>query len=170
MKKRKRNRKYGFDYASNNIYFVTICIQNKNEFFGHIENEEMILNDFGKIVAQKIEWLERKYPYCEIHNYAVTSNHIHILFEINSVKANEIKIKSVSSLIGALKTTSSKDIHLARNGDFKWQRSFHDHIVKNQQRYDLIFNYINENPKRWKSDILNPQTPKGQIVSLTDIQ
>lgn len=159
MKNRKRNRKYGFDYASNNIYFVTICTQNMIEYFGHVENGKMILNEYGKIIYGKIEWLEEKYPYFELHNYVVMPNHVHVLFEINSVKADDKKVKSVSSLMGAMKTTSSKDIHLAGNEKFQWQRSFHDHIVKSPQRYDLIYNYITDNPKRWKSDVHNPQNP-----------
>lgn len=157
MKKRKRNRKIGFDYSSNNVYFVTVCTQDMIEHFGRVENDEMVLNEFGEIVDRRIEWLEEKYPYFEIHNHVVMPNHAHILFEINSVKADGKKIKSVSSLMGAMKTTSSKYIHLAGNNDFKWQRSFHDHIVRNQSSYDNIYNYISENPKRWKSDIHNTQ-------------
>ena len=81
-------------------------------------------------------------------------NHIHILLEINSVKKTSEKILSLSSLIGALKTLSSRDIRLLGNNEFVWQRSFHDHIVQNETRYDNIYNYISENPKRWNDDVL----------------
>ena len=39
------------------------------------------------------------------------------------------KIKSLSSLIGAFKTTSSKQIHFYKGLSFSWQRSFYDVII-----------------------------------------
>jgi REP element-mobilizing transposase RayT len=81
-------------------------------------------------------------------------NHIHILLEINSTKISglDVKIKSLSSIIGALKTTSSKEIHLKGLNDFSWQRSFHDHIVKNEPSYLNIDNYISLNAENWYKD------------------
>jgi REP element-mobilizing transposase RayT len=69
-----------------------------------------------------------------------------------------LRVKSVSSLIGAYKTTSSKLIHLAGNEDFIWQRSFHDHMVTNNRNYKNVFNYITENPRRWDRDVFNSLT------------
>ena len=66
--------------------------------------------------------------------------------------AIEIKIKSLSGLMGAFKTTSSKLIHRAGFEDFTWQRSFHDHIIRNDKSYHNISNYIDLNPEKWVSD------------------
>ena len=63
-----------------------------------------------------------------------------------------IKIKSLSELIGAYKTTSSKQIHLAGMNNFAWQRSFYDHIIKGKIAYLNISNYLNNNPLNWKKD------------------
>ena len=178
MKNRKRNRMAGFDYTSNHVYFVTVCVQNRLCCFGSVisegagrdlsvqnphdknphdspQNYKMQLNQFGLIVEEKINWLEQHYLYVEIHNYVVMPNHIHILLEINSTKISglDVKIKSLSSIIGALKTTSSKEIHLKGLNDFSWQRSFHDHIVKNEPSYLNIDNYINLNAKNWYKDV-----------------
>ena len=65
------------------------------------------------------------------------------------------KIKSISEVMGAFKTTSSKKIHRAGNDDFQWQRSFHDHIVKSGESYNRIYAYINLNPEKWDEDQLN---------------
>lgn len=156
MKNRKRNRKKGFDYTSNNIYFITICCRYRIHYLGRIVNDTMELNVFGKIVEEQINWLENQYPFIEIHNSQVMPNHIHLLFEINSqnVSGEDMKIKSVSQLMGALKTTSSKQIHLLGNMNFEWQRSFHDHIVRDADSYDSIYNYITDNPARWNEDSL----------------
>ena len=62
------------------------------------------------------------------------------------------KIKSLSQLIGAYKTTTSKQIHLAGLKEFEWQRSFHDHIIRDNTAYWNIYDYIANNPKKWKED------------------
>jgi len=40
------------------------------------------------------------------------------------------------------------------NMNFEWQRSFHDHIVRDADSYDSIYNYITDNPARWNEDSL----------------
>lgn len=188
MKNRKRNRMKGFDYASNNLYFVTNCVKKNICCLGgifpvgtgrylsvhhpeknhpeknHPENQSFILrqdknaimqlNPFGEIVKNQILWLANQYPYVQIHNYIVMPNHFHIILEINSVAINHenIKIKSVSGLMGALKTTTSKLIHIAGFVDFAWHRSFHDHIIRNDKEYFYISNYIDNNPQKWLLD------------------
>ncbi|WP_374401891.1 transposase [Flavobacterium sp.] len=211
MKNRKRNRMKGFDYSSNNLYFVTNCVKNNLCCLGnvisdaivgtgrdlsvhhsknhhsknhhsknhhsknhhsknhhsenhHSENHHseinpfgnvvMELNSFGLIVKNQIEWLENQYPYISIHNYVIMPNHFHLILEIDGSKVNinEIKIKSLSSLMGALKTTSSKQIRDFGFIDFAWHRSFHDHIIRNEKEYDLISNYIDRNPQKWFED------------------
>lgn len=63
------------------------------------------------------------------------------------------KIKSLSELMGAYKTTTSKLIRLAGLPDFAWQRSFHDHIIRHNSAYRHIRNYIQENPAKWQDDM-----------------
>lgn len=41
------------------------------------------------------------------------------------------------------------------HADFAWQPRFHDHIIRNQESYEKIKNYIVNNPKNWKDDTLN---------------
>jgi REP element-mobilizing transposase RayT len=112
------------------------------------------LNQYGLIVVEKIIWLMNQYPYVDIHNYIVMPNHFHLILEIDNAKCSteSLKIKSLSSLIGALKTTSSKEIHLKDFDTFEWHRSFHDHIIKDEKAYNNIFNYITNNPSNWRKD------------------
>ncbi|MBU2542219.1 hypothetical protein KJ785_01500 [Patescibacteria group bacterium] len=65
---------------------------------------------------------------------------------------DEIKILPLYNIIGALKTTSSKHIHRHGFANFKWQRSFYDHIIRNEKSYFAIQNYINQNPAIWWRD------------------
>lgn len=216
MKTRKRNRMQGFDYSSDNLYFVTICVQDRKCCLGNVipagtgrdlsaqnvlnmtshskttniqsaqQNEigisntkisndlsaqnvlditshfdtieedkfTMQLNENGVIVFNQLEWLATQYEYVDVHNFVVMPNHVHAIIEIDSSRVNqkEVKIKSLSSLIGAFKTTSSKQIHLKGYAEFAWQRSFHDHIIRDERAYHNISNYIDNNPKKWAVD------------------
>lgn len=156
FKTRKRNRKKGFDYSSEQIYFITICTNEKTHDFGYVANNCMVFSEQGKIAEEQIHWLEEQYPYVSIHNAVVMPNHVHILFEIDVRDESQgLKIKSISELTGAYKTTVSKAIHLSGNTIFKWQRSFHDHIVRDSNEYENIYHYISDNPARWHNDVHN---------------
>lgn len=185
MKIRKKNRMKGFDYTSDNLYFVTSCVKNNDCCLGrvipvgtgrdlpvqnpqnqnpdyqlpkkHLQlksseiNYVVELNQYGLIVDAKIKWLMDQYPYVDIHNYIVMPNHFHLILGIDRQKdgQNSLKIKSLSSLIGALKSTSSSEIHNAGYKKFAWHRSFHDHIIRDENAYYNIFNYISNNPNNW---------------------
>jgi REP element-mobilizing transposase RayT len=39
-------------------------------------------------------------------------------------------------------------------GEILWQRSYYDHIIRNQQDYEDAWNYIDGNPLKWQDDEL----------------
>ena len=59
------------------------------------------------------------------------------------------KIKPLTELIGAYKTTVSKRIHMAGDMEFKWQNSYHDHIIRKMRSLNRIKHYIETNPENW---------------------
>jgi len=54
--------------------------------------------------------------------------------------------------MGAYKTTTCKLIRRSGLPEFSWQRSFHDHIIRNMVAYALITDYIENNPAEWETD------------------
>lgn len=59
---------------------------------------------------------------------------------------------TVSNIVGYLKMNSAKEIYKI-NKDIKvWQRSYYDHIVRNDVDYEEIWNYIENNSLKWKED------------------
>ena len=52
----------------------------------------------------------------------------------------------LSKTMNVFKTKSSKLIHLNNLKQFKWQRSFHDHIIRNRDELNKIRIYIRNNP------------------------
>jgi putative transposase len=157
---RKPNRLQGYDYSQDNFYFITPCVLNHRSCLGYIRDGVMYKNKFGDIVEQQWNWLIRHYPYLIAHAFVVMPNHAHGVLEINQdymeckndCDGKLMKIKPLSELMGAFKTTSSKQIHLAGLKEFEWQRSFYDHIIRNNDGYERICNYIVTNPLRWEDD------------------
>jgi putative transposase len=67
----------GWDYASPGLYFVTLCVQNRECLFGEIANGEMDLTDAGMMI--EITWLEipQKYPGVILDEFVIMPNHVH---------------------------------------------------------------------------------------------
>ena len=79
---RRSIRLKGYDYSQAGLYFITICCKDRECFFWKILNNEMILNDAGKMVD--FEWLElpKRFANIKLHEYIVMPNHFHAILEI----------------------------------------------------------------------------------------
>ena len=72
-----------FDYAQPGGYFVTIVTYQRDLLFGEIVDEEMALNDFGKIADECWRAIPEHFPNVELGAYAVMPNHVHGIVVIN---------------------------------------------------------------------------------------
>ena len=63
----------------------------------------------------------------------------------------------LSKAIGYFKMNSAKAVNamLDTVGAHVWQRSFHDRVIRNEQEYYRIQNYISLNPANWVNDEYN---------------
>jgi len=60
----------------------------------------------------------------------------------------------------AIKTTVENRFVVHENrlyAPFEWQKSFYDHVIRNEQDYARIQTYILNNPARWKIDLFHPK-------------
>lgn len=139
---RKNPRLKDFDYTLGGYYFITICTKNKAHYFGEIMNEEMKINDIGKLAYNCIEKIEEIYKTVKIDKFVVMPNHIHMIMIIN--KETEISIYRV---IKQYKEYITKQIK-----ESIWQKSYYDHIIRNEKDYLRIWQYIDENILKWSLD------------------
>jgi REP element-mobilizing transposase RayT len=60
--------------------------------------------------------------------------------------------KTIGSVVRGFKIGVTK--WFRQNNDVKilWQRNYYEHIIRNQQSYDTISNYILYNPAKWHND------------------
>jgi putative transposase len=78
----------GYDYSKPGFYFVTICCQDRLHFWGEVKEEEMQLNEAGKMVEKWYFKLEEKFPEIKCHEMIVMPNHFHCIIEIYPTKNN----------------------------------------------------------------------------------
>ena len=140
---RKPTRIARFDCSQPNCYFITICAHNHRCIFG-LPGQ---LNELGRIVDRHIQNIPKHYQGVSIDKYVVMPNHVHMILVLESSDN-----PGIPQIIGQFKTGVTKEIRRINPGVSVWQRSFHDHIIRNQTGYEKIWNYIEEKPQCWNKD------------------
>ena len=161
-----------WDYRWDGYYFITICTKNKEEYFGTIEDDKMILSPLG--VIADILWYEIKNhaKNIELDAFVVMPNHIHGILILSGNETETVETRhalslasdsigkqrfqnqgknSISSIVGGYKSAVTKHAH--RLGfEFVWQSRFYENIIRDEKRYIKIVDYVNQNPLKWDED------------------
>ena len=151
---RKRNRLENYDYNTAGMYFITVCTKKKEKLFGVVIDETegeapyVRLSKIGILVEQQILSINRV-PFVQVEKYVVMPNHIHMILSVEENNRQQKKPSNdlIPSTIGGLKRICARKI-----GWDVFQRSYFDNIIRSQRRFDLIWNYIADNPRKWKQD------------------
>ena len=121
-RERKLNRLRSRDYSRPGWYFVTVCCKNMKCWLGKIENNQMILNDLGKIVYLRVNDIERFYKRIKIIDFVVMPNHVHMLLQIVGTEQCSVRTKKnyglLSKMIKSLKDVATKEIRRKYRKDF----------------------------------------------------
>ncbi len=159
----KSNRAEFWDYSANGLYFITIVTQNREYFFGDVINKKMQLSEIGKIAKKYWFEIPKHFPFVKLGAFVVMPNHVHGIIEIanttvqTTISKNKFgpQSKNLASIVRGYKigvTINAKKI----NVNWGWQPNYHDHIIRNNDEYKRIKNYIIDNPKKWTDDKFNP--------------
>ena len=161
---RKRIRLEGYDYSNAGYYFITICVKDGYEMLGRIIDKQSVLNDYGHVVKREIENISTVRKECAVKNFVVMPNHIHLIVQIVGDDGNRPANtppdlenhradchpplrKSIPNMVQGFKGAVTRQI-----GFSLWQRSYHDHIIRNEKEYQRIWQYIDQNPAKWAED------------------
>ncbi len=74
-------------------------------------------------------------------------NHIHLMIEYGAEESSKIKSVSLSNVISRLKSTIS-----VAAGHKLWEKSFYEHVIRDEQDYIATIKYIQDNPAKWNLD------------------
>ena len=159
LPKRKPTRLKDFDYSTNGAYFITICTEKRVNILSQIVGEGLPLpqlSDFGSVADRWINKIPEKYNEVTLDNYVIMPNHIHLLLSVSGKDGRGDPSPTMQEVVGWLKYQITKEINSIRSqtGTKIFQRSFFDHIIRNDTDYTEIYNYICENPLRWNVDKL----------------
>jgi len=162
---RKSNRLQGYDYNQNGACFVTICAKDRAPLFGKIivgaascrpqASRRPQLSAIGEIIESEIVRLSQTYDGVFVDCHVVTPNHVHMIIAICNENGSvctggrQNAAPTVSRMIQQWKRAIS-----IKAGFSPWQKSFHDHIIRNEQDYIRIAEYIGNNPVTWEKDCL----------------
>jgi REP element-mobilizing transposase RayT len=208
---RRSIRLKGYDYSQAGLYFVTICVQNRQCLFGKITDGEMALNDAGKMIEKWCVELSHKFPDIMLDTYITMPNHFHAIIvnngaspvapvapiapvapvapvganlrvrpnvcpdaapdiqgEHNDIQGEHIRGEHIQgehagsplhAVVQWFKTmTTNEYIRGVKTLGWQpfdkklWQRNYYEHIIRNDNSYQNIADYIVHNPAKWQSD------------------
>ncbi len=154
LPKRKNIRLPNYDYNQDGAYFITICTKERKKILSNVGAtigrpnaflNEIQLTGYGKIVKTVIKNIPIHYPSLTVDKYVIMPDHVHLLLRIHSdIDGRPMVAPTIEMVIRQTKGIISKEI-----GQSIFQRSYYDHIIRNQQDYNEIWEYIENNPKKW---------------------
>jgi len=148
-----------YDYSQEGFYFITICTNHYVCLFGKIYDGKMVLNNAGNIAEEC--WLDipKHYPNTILREYVIMPNHVHWIIEIVAhVGANNYSplqngtSKTIGAIVRGFKIGVTKWFRKNTNVHTVWQRNYYEHIIRNEQSYYKISEYIINNPSHWLTD------------------
>ncbi|MDD5773679.1 MAG: hypothetical protein PHX78_09480 [bacterium] len=173
--RRRSIRLKNYDYSQGGAYFVTICTNGKECFFGNIIENKLVLNEAGEMVNEWFIKIQQKFLNVKIDEFIIMPNHFHCIICIvgadpcvcpNDTGEN-IKGEHMGSPLPRIiqwfktMTTNSylKNIELNKWQPFDrklWQRNYYEHIIRNEKELNRVREYIINNPVEWNYDEENP--------------
>jgi len=141
-----------YDYRQETYCFVTVCTRDHSCLFGRIRDVIMCLSHASALVAES--WLARPEaePNLRLDASVVMPDHFHGADALHGI--NDESAIDLSAVVGQLKAMPAGAINRSsgREGEHVWQRSFYDHIVRNNADLERIREYIVNNPTRCSDD------------------
>ena len=166
---RKRTRLTHFDYSTTGAYFITICTRDRMKILSEITRENLTstnitnglqpvgeglappatkLSKIGELVEEQMSDLEERYKNILIDEYVIMPDHIHMILLIKNT-GGASPSPTMNDVICAFKSLTSRICKQRFGIENLFQRSFYDHVIRNQKDYETRKKYILENPIKW---------------------
>lgn len=159
LPERKPNRIPRYDYSTPGAYFVTICARKRQKIFGYLvgggalDAPRMCLSEKGAIVEKNL-LSGNRIPGMRVDKYVIMPNHLHFILVIDSEGASWAPPPTrtpanakLPHFVSVFKRFCNKDA-----GENLFQRSYYDHVIRNEADYLNIWEHIDTNPAKWETD------------------
>ena len=129
----------------------------------------------GKIVKEVWQSIPDHFPHVTVDHFVIMPNHIHGI--INIVGARPVfdastrcavplpiieqfgkpVARSIPTIIRSFKSEVTRQVNLLQHtpGAKLWQRNYYEHVIRNEEEYETIYEYMLANPQNWEEDKLN---------------
>jgi putative transposase len=157
----------GYDYSQAGAYFVTIVTWHRVCLFGAFTDGQFAASTLGQVAS--IEWqkLGTRFPFASFDTFVVMPNHVHgiVVIKTQAEGGNQemqtsgrLRPHSLGSVIGAYKSTTARLINMLRKTASApvWLRNYYEHVIRDEAEWSKIYDYIEDNPRRWSEDEENP--------------
>lgn len=163
---RKLNRLSGYDYSQPGWYFITICTWQKIHWFGHVQHNRMCVNQFGAMIYNYWHTIPNHFDSVSLDTFIIMPNHIHGIIRIhNSVRnghgrslhdKNNVPMQyksdritmTIPTIINGFKSSVTRVMRNQNHEyEFRWQKSYHDRIIRSERELQNVRKYILENPR-----------------------
>jgi putative transposase len=175
---RRSIRLQKYDYAQPGGYYITIVTFQRDLLFG-VVNEEMKLNDHGRVVDECWCAIPEHFSNVELGVYVIMPNHVHGIIVINDENGKATNSspfvgarhasplpktqpprgaqpKSVGAIVGSFKSAVTRRLGREYNITNIWQRNYYEHVIRDQEDWERNHDYIESNPAMWENDEENP--------------
>lgn len=154
---RKPNRIAGYDYRQEGAYFVTLCTQDRKKILSRISvgtpvpgcpQEPCVeLLWHGEVADKYIRQMDAFYEHLSVDQYIIMPDHIHLLIAIHDGHPGRgvpTRTSEIARFVGTFKRFCNKEY-----GSNIWQSRYYDHVIRNQQDYNEVWEYIENSPTKW---------------------
>ena len=166
LPKRKPTRLQNYDYSGNGAYFITICTKDRRKILSKItvgtplpgyplsgcpQNPCVELLWHGEIADRYIRQMDAFYEHISVDQYVIMPDHIHLLITIHGGHPRTgvpTRTSEIARFVGSLKRFCNKEY-----SENVWQPRYYDHIIRNQEDYNEVWKYIENNPLKWGNGV-----------------
>ena len=148
---RKNPRLARYDYSQNGVYFVTACTKDRANLLSAVGRDDLgapyvELSSIGKITEKYTDSISTHYQNVSVEKYVIMPNHVHMIIALNDGAPGSSR-PTISQIISAWKRYINQESKRSL-----WQSSFYDEIIRNDDHFLNVWQYIDSNPAAWTED------------------
>ena len=91
--------------------------------------------------------ISKIYEAVELDKFVIMPNHVHLILIIRYSNGRPMTAPTISQIIQQFKGSITKQA-----GKSVWQKSYYDHVIRNDSDYIRICEYIETNALKWADD------------------
>ena len=156
---RKRLRLESYNYSEQGSYFLTLCSLEKACLFSEIVGDGVLdvpqieLSTYGQMIQETLREMSRLNQNLRIDKYVIMPNHVHLLITLLPADGTSGRPPPTNAVIPSFVGTLKRFVN-RKSGRQLFQRSYYDHIVRDEKDYLARWKYIDDNPIKWQEDCL----------------